>query len=507
MKLGLLCASAGIQCPTSAAEVEIEGIAIDSRDAVAGGMFVCIRGFHTDGHAFVSRAVKKGVSCVLTEKHADAVVPHGVIRLETKNTRRAAAYLFDAWYGFPTRHMKLIGVTGTNGKTSVTHMIRAVLEASFVRCGMIGTLGCESSVRTYDTSPKNKLANLTTPDPPQLYKAFAEMAKDGVEYVVMEVSSHALALDKVAPLTFEVGIFTNLTPEHLDLHESMEAYADAKAKLFEKSRLSIIHSDSAFSHRMIEHAANRILTCSAACVADYTAERCVSNTEGVAFDLCSHSSRIHLACPIAGRFTVLNCMQAAICCIELGVPIKTVKAALASIAGIKGRMERVRLGLGADFSVLIDYAHTPDALEKLLCTAKELRAERGRIVLVFGCGGDRDKSKRAVMGRIASHYADYVIVTSDNARSEEPEAIIRDILKGIEKDRPYRVIADRREAIRYAVGNAQSKDLILLAGKGHEEYELIHNERLPFCEREIVWQAFEARQPKNQDTDCTESDA
>lgn len=507
MKLQLLCEYAGIDCPTTAENTEIEGIAMDSRCVIPGGMFICIRGRHTDGHAYIARAVAMGASCVLTEKGVDVEVPSGTLHLIASNTRRAAAYLFDAWYGFPSKRLKLIGVTGTNGKTSVTHMLRSIFEASLYRCGTVGTVGCESAGRHLEKQGSDILANMTTPDPPELYRMLAEMADDGVEYVLMEVTSHALALNKVAPLCFETALFTNLTPEHLDFHESMDAYAGAKSLLFEKSRLSIVNSDSLYADRMIAHASGRTLTCSLSGGADYTAENLECGERGVAYDLCSGSSRVRITCPIPGGFTVMNSMQAAICALELGVSVKTVKTALASLSGIKGRMERVRLGFGADFSVLIDYAHTPDALENLLRTAKSLKQKLGgRIVLLFGCGGDRDRSKRAVMGRIASQYADHVIVTSDNCRCEEPTEIIRDILRGIDPSKPHTVIVDRKEAIEYAVLTAERNDMILLAGKGHEEYEITKTKRLPFCEKEIVRAAFERRGRRNETTDPTESD-
>ena len=506
LKLQLLCASAGINCPTLAEEIEIEGIAMDSRRVVPGGMFICIRGIHADGHAYISRAIAMGAVCILTDCKVETNVPDTVVHLTADNTRCAAAYLFDAWNGFPSKRLRIIGVTGTNGKTSVTHMLKAIFESALCRCGVIGTVGCESVGRPLVKRAKNELFNMTTPDPPELYRVLAEMAEDGVEYVFMEVTSHALALDKVAPLSFEAAIFTNLTPEHLDFHGSMEAYADAKATLFTKSKLSIINRDSTYAPQMTERAAGKILTCSVSCYADYTAENCVCNENGIAYDLCSGSSRIRITCPITGRFTVANSMQAAICGLQMGVSVKNVKNALASLSGVKGRMERVRLGMGADFSVFIDYAHTPDALEKLLCTAKDLKRDGGRIVLLFGCGGDRDKSKRSVMGRLASHYADYTVVTSDNSRSEEPEAIIKDILRGIDKKHPHTVIVDRKQAIEYVVQTAKSRDVILLAGKGHEEYEITRTERLPFCEKEIVRKAFEVRRRTEQNTDAMEND-
>ena len=506
MKLLHLCESAGIDCPASAIDTEIEGIAIDSRRVVPGGMFVCIRGLSTDGHAYISRAIAAGASCILTDRSVKVELPHTVVQITTENTRRAAAYLFDAWYGYPSRRLKLIGVTGTNGKTSVTHMLRAILESSLCRCGVIGTVGCLLDGRELFKPNQTELFNMTTPDPPELYRILAQMADEGAEYVVMEVSSHALALEKVAPLSFEAAIFTNLTPEHLDFHESMEAYAEAKARLFEKSRLSIVNRDSPYAARMLRHAKGEALTCSASCRADYTAENCICNEEGVSYDLVSGSSRMHISCPIPGRFTVVNSMQAAICALQMGVSVKNIKTALSTLPKIKGRMERVRLGIGADFSVLIDYAHTPDALEKLLCTARDIKGDGGRIVLLFGCGGDRDKSKRAAMGRIASRCADFTVVTSDNCRGEEPLEIIKDILRGIAPEHPHAVIVNRKQAIEYVVRSAQKNDLILLAGKGHEEYEITRTERLPFCEKEIVRAAFERRRREAQTPNTMEND-
>lgn len=506
MKLLQLCEPAGIDCPASAVDTEIEGVAIDSRRVVPGGMFVCIRGLHADGHAYISRAIALGAACILTDRSVAVEVPDTVVQITSENTRRAAAYLFDAWYGFPSRRLKLIGVTGTNGKTSITHMLKAVLESALCRCGVIGTVGCELGGQSFQKPNKHELFNMTTPDPPELYRILAQMADAGAEYVIMEVTSHALALEKVAPLSFEAAIFTNLTPEHLDFHESMEAYADAKAGLFAKSRLSIINRDSPYADYMRRRAAGEALTCSASCRADYTAENCVCDGNGVEYDLVSGSSRIHISCPVTGRFTVMNSMQAAICALRLGVSVKCIKTALSTLVGIKGRMERVRLGIGADFSVLIDYAHTPDALEKLLCTASELKGKGGRILLLFGCGGDRDKSKRAAMGRIASRYADYTVVTSDNSRGEEPQDIIKDILRGIAPTHPHTVIVDRKQAIEYAVRSAQKGDMILLAGKGHEEYEITRTERLPFCEKEIVRAAYDRRRREEQTPNAMEND-
>ena len=499
MKLGLLCDAAGIACPATEREREIRAIETDSRRVTDGSLFVCIRGFHADGHDFIEDVMRAGAVAAVTERGRGAPDLHpGLLLLESDDTRRATAYLYDAWYGFPSRRLRLIGVTGTNGKTSVTHMLRAILEGALFRCGLIGTVGCESVGRHLDSRGANDLANMTTPDPPELYRMLWQMAEDGVEYVLMEVTSHALTLQKLAPLTFEAAIFTNLTPEHLDFHKTMEAYANAKATLFEKSRLSVVNLDSPFAETMIRHASGRVVTCGIRREADFRAETVRDDGEGVIYELRSGSSRQILRCPIPGEFSVTNSMQAAVTAMQLGVSVGSVKASLSALSGVKGRMERVKLGLGADFTVLIDYAHTPDALENLLRTASPLRGRGGRLILLFGCGGDRDRGKRPVMGRVASDNADLVIVTSDNSRSEDATDIINEITVGMREETPRAVIVDRAAAIGYAIDNARAGDVVLLAGKGHEEYEITSAGRRHFDEREIVRQAFARRRKRNE---------
>lgn len=508
MKLSILCEAAGIFCPLMEKDREISAIVSNTRDTVAGCLFVCVKGLHTDSHQLISRAVALGASCILVEDGASFERICGVTYLNAPSTRKALATLFHAWYGFPTRRLKIIGVTGTNGKTTVTHMLRLILEDSFHSCGIIGTVGCESGGRCLDVRSKDPLANMTTPDPAELYRIFAEMADDGVEYVLMEVTSHALALGKLEPIQFEAAIFTNLTPEHLDFHGSMDAYAEAKALLFSKSKLSIINLDSPWAGRMIIGSSGRTVTCSSCGkTADYIAENISLHREkGVGYELCSKNARISLECPIPGGFTVANTLQASACALELGIAPHSVRDALASIAGVRGRMEPVRLGAKADFTVLIDYAHTPDALENLLRSAREISGGAGRIVLVFGCGGDRDRQKRSMMGRLASSLADFTIVTSDNSRSEEPLEIINEILGGMESGAACVVIPAREEAIRFAILNAKRGDLILLAGKGHEEYEITREGRRYFSERELVKDAFALRLQRRRSTDVTESE-
>ena len=488
MRLWELCAAAGLAC--SCGDREITGICSDSRRAKAGDLYVCINGLHTDGHAYAAAAVQSGAVCVLAER-VEGLSELAVPILLCKDTREALAYLWHAWYGFPARRLKLIGVTGTNGKTTVTHMLRGILEGALHRCGLIGTVGVEAMGKVLPCAADDALANMTTPDPEQLYRVLRDMADMGVEYVVMEVSSHALALKKVAPLHFKAAVFTNLTSEHLDFHGTMDAYADAKATLFKQAELCVLNSDSPYAPLMRARAMGTCVDCGTA--GDYLADDVVSlGTRGVRYRLCGENCRMQISCPIPGDFTVINSLQAAVCAMKLGCSPAVVKTALATMKPVKGRMERVRLGVGAEFTVLIDYAHTPDALEKLLYSVRPMVEKGGRLTLLFGCGGDRDKGKRPIMGEIASRLADVVILTSDNSRSEEPTEILKQIREGIRKKDALYVIPDREAAIRFAVTSAQKGDLILLAGKGHEEYEITSAGRRRFSEKEIVQDAFQA---------------
>lgn len=500
MRLATLGRAAGIKVPEGAEDLEVSSIETDSRMAKKGSLFVCIRGLHTDSHRCIRDAVEQGAAAVLVEKGASfLLLQDGAVLLEAEDTRSAAAFLYHAWYGFPADRLKLIGVTGTNGKTSVTHMLRHILESAFIPCGVIGTIGCECCGKRLESSSENRLANMTTPDPQVLYRLLAQMADEGAEYVLMEASSHALALGKLAPLHFELAIFTNLTQDHLDFHKTMDEYADAKAMLFAKSRCSILCVDSPYADRMRRRAVGRVITCSSeARPADYTASLLPGGErEGVQYRLEAAHLSLRMFCPIPGRFSMTNSMQAAVAAMELGIRPSSVKEAVASLGGIKGRMERVPLGVDADFTVLIDYAHTPDALENLLRTAHEICRAGERIVLLFGCGGERDVGKRPIMGRIASDYADLVILTSDNSRGEDPKKIREQILSGMDQTREHIVIPDRKQAIEYAILTARQGDLILLAGKGHEEYEILCGERRRFSEREIVEKALLERRGRS----------
>lgn len=484
MNLHLLCREAGILVPDRLPNPDIGGIRTDSRKIEWGDLFVCIRGMTFDGHQYIKDAVARGAAAIIAEENFDC---GDVPVIAVSDTRHAAAMLYDAWYGHPARAMKLIAVTGTNGKTSVTYMLRSVFEAAMFRCGVIGTVNCYSAGRRLEIRAENPLANMTTPDPEELYRILSVMAEDGVEYVFMEASSHALALRKLDALTFCASIFTNLSPEHLDFHGDMENYFSAKARLFSISKRAIINLDDAYGGRLREQASCPVLTCSAKGeTADFSADEILDlGAEGMSYDLRSRNVRATVHTPIPGRFTVMNTLEAAACALSEGIPPSVVISALGALCGVDGRMERVRLGAPCSFSVFIDYAHTPDALHNLLLSAEGFRKEGQRIVLLFGCGGDRDKGKRPVMGRIASELADFSVVTSDNSRSEDPLTIISEICRGMDADK-YVAIPSREEAIDWVIRTAKSGDVILLAGKGHEAYEIDKGGKRPFDEREIV---------------------
>lgn len=483
-------------------DVDVSGICPDSRRIKEESLYVAVEGFQTDGHLYISEAVKRGASCAAVSKKAyesGMLEGFSLPLILCEDTREIMAWLCSAFHGHMQRQMKIVGVTGTNGKTSTATLICEILRASGKKCGLIGTLGCFSPKGRIEKFAHSDTASMTTPDPEELYEIIKDMALDGAEYLVMEVSSHALALSKVDPIEFEVGVFTNLTPEHLDLHGSMEEYFKAKLRMFEKCRAAVINDDDKYGRMLADKIKKRAVgeipadktvlcsmegrECDAIC-SDLRSK----GKNGIEYKLISRNMRLRLISPMAGDFNVMNTAEAALTCHALGVPIKHIKETIATFSGARGRLERVKTE--SDVSVYIDYAHTPDALENLIRCVRGFALNRQRIIVVFGCGGDRDKSKRPLMGKIAVSMADYVIITSDNSRSERAEDIISDILSGIEGIERYgadhTVIYDRRDAIEYAIKTAKSGDIILLCGKGHEEYEIDRLGKRYFSEREIV---------------------
>ncbi|MBP5618258.1 MAG: UDP-N-acetylmuramoyl-L-alanyl-D-glutamate--2,6-diaminopimelate ligase [Clostridia bacterium] len=468
--------------PYGVHDVDITDVTNDSRAVKPGMAFVCLKGGSTDGHRFAVAAAEKGAAAVIAEHNVgvdcQVIVP---------DTHVVYAKMCSALYGDPKDRLKLIGVTGTNGKTTTTYLLKSVLEQLGKKVGLIGTIHNMIGERVIPTEN-------TTPDAHQLHSLFREMADAGCEYVVMEVSSHALDQERVCGLHFAAAIFTNLTQDHLDYHGTMENYLAAKKKLFLRTDLAIVNADDAASQAITEGLTCPVATYGIERPATYQAKGIRYLPDGVVFELLGGTDIARVTLKTPGRFSVYNGLAAASCLLSLGFGYEQTAACLSNAAGVPGRAEVVPLG--RDFTVILDYAHTPDGLENILKTVNEIK--RGRLVILFGCGGDRDATKRPIMGKIAADLADFCIVTSDNPRTEEPEAIIRDILEGMKgTSTPKKVIVNRRDAIRFALENAEPDDMIVLAGKGHEDYQIIGTTKHPFDERVVIREILEETSGKD----------
>ena len=475
MKLSQLLRGVSVRECHADMEMEISGVSYDSRKTAAGDLFVAMTGYETDGHKFIPMARDKGAACVLCQERPQGEGPYVLV----EDSRLALAQVGRAWYGDPAASMKMVGVTGTNGKTTTTYLLKDILEqAAGAKVGLIGT---NQNMIGSEVIPTER----TTPESFELQGLLRRMADAGCTHVVMEVSSHALYLKRVEGIRFAVGIFTNLTQDHLDFHKTMENYCDAKALLFTRCDVGVYNADDPWAPRLMEEA-----TCRKVSVGehgdvpvDLAARNIVLTAEGVSFDAVTAEESVPVHVGIPGGFMVYNTLGVLAAARALGVSLEDSAGVLRHSAHVKGRVEVVPTP--GDYTMLIDYAHTPDALENVLSAARGFA--KGRVVALFGCGCDRDRTKRPKMGRIAADMADFVIVTSDNPRTEEPEAIIREILAGMEGTAtPYAVVPNRIEAIRYAMDHAQPGDVIILAGKGHETYQIIGHEKRHLDEREVV---------------------
>jgi UDP-N-acetylmuramoyl-L-alanyl-D-glutamate--2,6-diaminopimelate ligase len=445
----------------------------DSRAVGPGWLYLAIRGSQADGHRFVADAVRRGAAAVVVEASSGAGVPEIVVR----DGRRAALVLGAAWFGYPARRLTLMGVTGTNGKTTTTGLIRHLLNRDG-RSGSIGTLGAFDG---QGAAVLSTAGTLTTPGPIDLQATFAAMVERGVERVTMEASSHSLDQGRLDGLRFAAAVFTNLTRDHLDYHGTMESYLAAKLKLggmVVESGVEVVNLDDP-AWRVLPTASRRV-TFGLHPAADLRASGVVLDAAGSRFELEGCFGTAEVSLPLLGDFNVANALAAAACALGLGLSLHEVAARLSSSPQVPGRMELLS---ETPCAVLRDYAHTPDALERALATLRPLTS--GRLVVVFGCGGDRDKGKRALMGRVAAERADVAVVTSDNPRTEDPGAIIDDIEQGMGGVAHLRIV-DRLGAIRAALEQARTGDTLLLAGKGHENYQILGTEKVPFDEREIV---------------------
>lgn len=454
---------------------KIDGITHDSRKVQNNFLFICITGFVSDGHDFISQAVKNGATAIMVERD-DVDVPEGIARIRVSDSRKAMALVSKRIYGAPDEKMKIIGITGTNGKTTTTYLIKSILESAGEKTGIIGTISNMIGDREIP-------ASRTTPEAPELFYLLDNMVRERVNCVAMEVSSHSLELNRVEGCRFEVGVFTNLTRDHLDFHKTFENYVAAKAKLFKQSKKTVINIDDKYSDRILKDLNSRLITYAIHKDADVTADNISIDEKGVRFKLKTGDDSADIAMNIPGIFTVYNALAAAAACYAIGVNISDIKNGLENVRSVPGRFEVIEND--RDYTILLDYAHTPDGLENILKTVNEFA--RARIITLFGAGGDRDATKRPEMGKIAGKYSDLCIITSDNPRTEEPMEIIRQIEKGVKYEGcEYVIIENRLEAIKYALNIGKENDVIILAGKGHENYQILKDRVIEFDEKKIV---------------------
>ena len=476
MKLHDLLRDTGLVADAIDTDREITAITCDSRRIEPGCLFVCIPGTRTDGHRYAADAERDGAAAIVVQRDLGLRT-----QLLTDNARRTWAQICANWFGRPSERLHLIGVTGTNGKTTTTTLVKSMLEHAGHKVGLIGTV-CDM------VGDRVLPAEHTTPDSYDLQSMLALMVVEQCDYCVMEVSSHALDQQRVAGCFYDIGAFTNLTQDHLDYHGTMENYLQAKKRLFSMCRTGVVNIDDPHAAQMMAGESCPFVTFAVDDDrADFVAHNVRHRADGVGFELVGtgHIGRVQM--PIPGQFSVYNGLTAAAICLAAGMPFDDVVAALCRVHGVKGRAEVVPTG--RDLTVVIDYAHTPDGLQNICRTLRECCG--GRLVTLFGCGGDRDRGKRPQMGKIAADLSDLVVVTSDNPRSEEPGAIIADILDGMRDTKtPYTVIEDRVQAIHWAIAHAQPGDTLLLAGKGHETYQILRDGVIHLDEREVVADAL-----------------
>lgn len=453
-------------------DIEINEIQYDSRKVQKGDMFFCIEGYNVDGHDYIEDAIHKGAAVIVCQK--DIEIKEQCIVIKFENTRKALSLCSANFYGNPSRKMKVIGITGTNGKTTSTYMIKAILERAGYKVGVIGTIA------NYIGNKKIP-AKRTTPESLELQQIFKEMVDEDVDYCVMEVSSHSLSLNRVYGIDFCQSLFTNLTQDHLDFHKTFDEYFKAKFKLFENSENSIVNIDDKYGEKIYTLLDGKAQTYSLNSKSDLQAEDIIVHSKGAEFHMIYNKEKIKIGVNIPGKYNVYNALGSLAVCLNEGIDIMHGVDGLKEVT-VPGRCEIVTRNYNLGFDVIIDYAHTPDGLENILKTAREFTEKR--LISVFGCGGDRDRTKRPIMGHIGSSISDVTIITSDNPRTEEPMSIIDDILKGVEED-SY-VVVDRREAIKKAISIAKKGDVIVVAGKGHEDYQILKNKTIHFDEREVV---------------------
>ena len=470
--------------------VSIQDITADSRAVKPNSLFIALDGATVDGHNYIDKAVAAGAVAVIVSK--PVTVPDDVCAITVSDTRQAMMVCVPYFFDYPANRMRMVGVTGTNGKTTTTHMIRHILKAQGHKVGVIGTV----HIMIGDTSYP---IHNTTPDVVDLQHILHQMVQENVEYCVMEVSSHALALGRVSGVEFDTAVFTNLTQDHLDFHKTFENYLAAKCKLFEQvsapnqvkdNKGAVINIDDSYGHRVMEKTTAPTITYSTLGKGTLNASDVHMSTKNSQYTVNYKGESYPVSMNTTGLFNVYNTLAAIGACLQEGISMEAIDMALKTFSSVPGRFELIEEG--QDFAVVVDYAHTPDGLQNILETAKAIK--ENRIIIVFGCGGDRDATKRPIMGRIAAEYGDKIYVTSDNPRTEDPVQIVKDVEVGVKEalrdGTSYEVIVDRREAINHAIHDAKAGDIVIIAGKGHENYQILKNETIHFDDREEARKAL-----------------
>lgn len=459
----------------------VSGLGYDSRSIKPGELFFAVAGYKTDGRKYVDQALARGAASIVSESGLEA---GSVPLLKVKNIRRAMALMAAEFYGRPADKMTILAITGTAGKTTTSHLARSVFAAAGKKVGLLGTIN-------YWVMDKSYPAPNTTPESLDLQRLLSEMLETGADTVIMEASSHGIELERVAGIDFKAAAFTNFSQDHLDFHGSMDEYLKAKLRLFQglsERAGCVVNVDDPASKNVIEATKASLLTFGLLKPAQITARNIESSLLGTKFQMVTPEGTVDVNLSLAGQPNIYNALTACGMGLALGISLKAVKAGLEALPSVSGRFQRVTAG--QDYEVVVDYAHTPEELERVLFTARQLT--KGRLITVFGCGGDRDRSKRPLMGKAVAGHSNIVIITSDNPRTEDPAKIIDDILPGLEGSK-YQIVADRRQAIFQAVAQAQKGDLVMIAGKGHEDYQIIGTEKIHFDDREVALEAIGSR--------------
>ncbi|GIP25173.1 UDP-N-acetylmuramoyl-L-alanyl-D-glutamate--2,6-diaminopimelate ligase [Paenibacillus sp. J23TS9] len=490
MKLNELASTLTIAQITGSGDITITGLQTDSRKVAPGDLFICLPGHTVDGHDYAEQAAEQGAAALVVEHKLDIDLPQVIV----KDSRYAMAVIADAFFGSPSSHMKMIGVTGTNGKTTTTYLIEKMMNDHGVNTGLIGTIQMRYGGRTFPMSG-------TTPEALELQRSLDDMSANGVKCCVMEVSSHALEQGRVKGTDFRTAIFTNLTQDHLDYHKTMEDYREAKGLFFSRlgnkfthqknqRKYAVLNADDEASQYFAKVTAAEVITYGLDEKADVRASEISITAQGTHFHVDSFQGSCDVQLRMVGKFNVYNALAAITAGLLEGLELDSIKRSLESVPGVDGRVESV--DEGQPFAVIVDYAHTPDGLENVLKTVNEFA--KGRVITVFGCGGDRDRTKRPIMGKIAAEYSDVVMVTSDNPRTEDPDLILKDIEAGLHENsvpqNKYQLIVDRRKAIQKAIEMASPDDVVLIAGKGHETYQDIMHVKHDFDDRVVAKEAI-----------------